>query len=161
GRDLTNAKVVAALDEATRLTVIAGTQDQPETQDPLGLTRAQWEANPRSADPAAILFDTRKTVRQGQAGVELERAFGHAWSFIANGYYGERAIRQYLALSGAAETSSGGVTDLDRDYGGVGAHATWRGAQGITVTIGADTDRQHERRRGYVNNGGNLGDLRR
>src|SRR5262249_11375100 len=31
----------------------------------------------------------------------------------------------------------------------------------MKVTIGADADRQHEQRRGFVNNAGNLGELRR
>jgi len=66
--------------------------------------------------------------------------------------------------SGIGATSSGGVTDLDRDYGGVGARITWRGSllgQPLALVAGADTDRQHELRRGYVNNNGSLGDLRR
>jgi iron complex outermembrane recepter protein len=79
-------------------------------------------------------------------------------------YGGERFVRQYLALSGTLQTSSGGVTDLDNDFGGVDARVTTRfmlaGAP-LLVTLGGDYDRQHQRRKGYVNNFGNLGDLRR
>ncbi len=52
---------------------------QPDAQDPLGLTRAQWEADPRQADPAAMRFDTRKTVNQPQGGVDARAALrrGH------------------------------------------------------------------------------------
>ena len=61
-------------------------------------------------------------------------------------------------------TSSGGVVDLDRDFAGIGARASW-GTQAwgapLTLTIGADADRMEERRRGFVNNNGALGDLRR
>ena len=57
----------------TRVTMIANSLYQPEAQDPLGLTRAQWEANPRQADPAATLFNTRKTVGQQQGGATIER----------------------------------------------------------------------------------------
>ncbi len=37
----------------TRSTMIGNSLYQPEAQDPLGLTKAQWYANPRQADPAA------------------------------------------------------------------------------------------------------------
>ena len=42
--------------------MIGSVQEQPGTEDPLGLTRTQWEANPRQVDPVAIQFDTRKTI---------------------------------------------------------------------------------------------------
>ena len=37
--------------------------DMPDVQDPLGLTRAQFEADPRQAAPVALQFNTRKSVR--------------------------------------------------------------------------------------------------
>ncbi len=80
------------------------------------------------------------------------------------GYGGTRQVRQYLALSGVGPTSSGGVTDLDRSYGGAGVRLTWRGALGggpLMFHAGTDLDRQSERRRGFVNDNGALGDLRR
>jgi iron complex outermembrane receptor protein len=163
-RDLTNAKLVLNATPQTRLTLIGNTQYQPETQDPLGLTRAQWAADPRSVDPSAIQFDTRKTINQMQGGAALDHAFSDAWQLHVDAYGGQRMIRQYLSFSGAALTSSGGVTDLDRDYGGIGARLVWRGAaldRPLAVTFGGDFDRQHERRKGFVNNDGDLGDLRR
>jgi iron complex outermembrane recepter protein len=163
-RDLTNAKLVVDASPATRLTLIGNTQYQPETLDPLGLTRAQWSANPRGVDPAAITFDTRKTINQAQGGAALDHRFSDALDLHVDAYGGRRMIRQYLALSGTGATSSGGVPDLDRDYGGVGARIVWRGkalGQPIALTFGADADRQHELRKGFVNNNGEMGDLRR
>ncbi|HVO89794.1 MAG TPA: TonB-dependent receptor [Casimicrobiaceae bacterium] len=163
-RQLTNAKLVFDTDERTRVTVIGNTQYQPETQDPLGLSRAQWEANPRGADPSALTFDTRKTINQTQGGVAVDHGFGNDLSLHVATYAGRRLVRQYLALSGVALTSSGGVTDLDRDFEGIGARLTWRtelGSRPLTLTVGADTDRQRELRKGFVNNNGSLGDLRR
>jgi iron complex outermembrane recepter protein len=163
-RDLTDAKLVLDATPATRVTLVGSTQYQPETEDPLGLTRAQWEANPRSVAPVALQFDTRKTINQQQVGTALDHAFNDALQLHADAYGGRRLVRQYLALTGDTPTSSGGVTDLDRDFSGVGARLTWRGdAWGgpLAVTAGADYDRQHERRRGFVNNNGDLGDLRR
>ncbi len=80
------------------------------------------------------------------------------------GYGGTRQIGQYLALSGAAPTSSGGVVNLDRDYGGVGARLIVRGelAGGpLTLSLGADADGLRERRQGFVNDNGAQGALRR
>lgn len=163
-RDVTNAKLVLDASPATRITLIGNTQYQPETEDPLGLTRAEWSANPRGVDPAAIQFDTRKTINQMQGGVALDHRFNDAWDLHVDGFGGRRLVRQYLALQGSGPTSSGGVTDLDRDYGGIGAHVVWHASvleRPFALTVGADWDRQHEVRKGFVNNDGDLGDLRR
>ncbi len=72
-RELGNARLKITASPDTSIIVIANALYQPEAQDPLGLTRAQWEANPRQADPAATLFDTRKTVNQKQAGATVEQ----------------------------------------------------------------------------------------
>jgi iron complex outermembrane receptor protein len=163
-RDVVNAKLRVDLTDATRLILIGNSQYQPETQDPLGLTRAQWDADPRQVDPSALLFDTRKTINQVQGGAAVDHNFDANTALHVAGYGGRRLIRQYLALSGVGPTSSGGVADLDRDFGGIGARVVWRtNALGtpLKLTVGADTDRQHEHRQGFVNNNGSLGDLRR
>jgi iron complex outermembrane receptor protein len=163
-RDLFNAKLRFDPVDGTRVTLIGNYQYQPETQDPLGLTRAQWEADPRQVDPSAIQFDTRKTINQTQGGAAVDHQFNADTSLHIDGYGGRRAIRQYLALSGIGLTSSGGVVDLDRDFGGVGARFTWRtNALGspLTLNIGGDIDKMREVRQGFVNNSGTAGDLRR
>jgi iron complex outermembrane receptor protein len=63
-----------------------------------------------------------------------------------------------------ALTSSGGVVDLDRDYGGLGARLIWKGSAAgrpLTLKVGADVARQKEHRQGFVNNFGVIGALRR
>jgi iron complex outermembrane receptor protein len=162
-RDQFNGKLKFLLGGDTRMTLIANTLNQPEAQDPLGLTRAQYNANPRQVDPVAIFFDTRKTVRQQQGGATLERDFGADTTGRLTAYAGHRTVRQYLALSGIADTSSGGVTDLDGNFGGLDARVTTRFMLGgpLQLTVGAAYDRQDQARKGYVNNSGELGDLRR
>jgi iron complex outermembrane recepter protein len=162
-RNQFNAKLKFALEGDTRVTLVANTFYQPDAQDPLGLTRAEYEANPRQADPVATLFDTRKTAAQQQGGATIEHTFGDTTARIT-AYGGHRTVRQYLALSGIATTSSGGVTDLDGNYGGIDARATTRrmvGGGPLTLTVGAQYDRQDQARKGYVNVNGELGDLRR
>ena len=163
-RDLKNAKLVLSLDTSTRITVIGNTQYQPETEDPLGLTRAEWSGNPRGVDHAAILFDTRKTIDQAQGGVALDHAVSDALDVHVDAYGGRRLVRQYLAFTGSGTTSSGGITDLDGNFGGVGARLVWHAAaleRPLTLTAGGDWNRQDQLRRGFVNNFGAIGDLRR
>jgi iron complex outermembrane receptor protein len=163
-RDLVNAKLVFAPSEATKVTVIGSSQHQPDTQDPLGLTQAQVEANPRQADPAASRFDTRKTVNQIQGGAAIEHTVSAETTLRFTGYGGHRQIGQYLALIGDAPTSSGGVVNLARDYGGLGARVIWRSALAggpLTISAGVDGDRMRETRQGFVNDFGVQGALRR
>jgi iron complex outermembrane receptor protein len=160
-RDQLNAKVKMALGSG-ELTLLANGLDQPETQDPLGLTRAQWEQNPEQADPSATIFNTRKSIRQAQAGAVYDvDAAGARWS--VKGYAGDRQVTQYLGQAGDTPLSSGGVVDLDRQYGGVGLRvsATFGRDAPLTLVAGADGDRMKERRRGYVNNLGVAGALKR
>ncbi len=163
-RDLVNAKLNVAVGPGTRITVIGSAQDQRETQDPLGLTRAQWEANPRQVDASATSFDTRKSIHQQQGGTSVEQKLGEESTLRLTAYGGRRLIRQYLALSGAAATSSGGIADLDREFGGLGARFAWDthiAERPLTVTLGIDLDRQREHRLGFVNLNGALGAVRR
>ena len=163
-RTLSVAKLTMPLGSRTRLMLLATGQEQPESQDPLGLTRAQWEADPRQAVAATSVFDTRKTVRQYQGGARLDHAFGDVWSLRATAYGGKRDILQYLAFPGDGPTASGGVVDLDRTYAGASVKLLARtrvlgGA--FDFTAGVDYDEQEEHRRGYVNERGVRGDLRR
>ncbi|MDR6215706.1 TonB-dependent receptor [Paracidovorax wautersii] len=160
-----NGKLVARPSADTKITALVNLYDQPKAQDPLGLNRAQFNANPRQAASVADTFDTRKSVAQNQVGVVLEHQFNPADSVRVRAYGGTRDLRQYLSFSGAAVNSAGGVVDLDRDYYGLGlawTHAT-RMPSGLplTWTVGLDADRLAERRQGLVNNNGTAGDLRR
>jgi iron complex outermembrane receptor protein len=160
-RDQLNAKVKVALGGG-QLTLLANGLDQPETQDPLGLTRTQWEHDPGQADPSATLFNTRKSISQSQGGAVYDlEALGARWS--VKGYAGDRQVTQYLGQAGDTPLGSGGVVDLDRQYGGVGLRVstTFGTDAPLTLIAGTDGDRMKERRRGYVNDLGTAGALRR
>jgi iron complex outermembrane receptor protein len=159
-REIVNAKLVFAPNARTRVTVIGSSQHQPESQDPLGLTQAQVDADPTQADPVAVLFNTRKTVNQVQGGAAVEVDLASNATLRVTGYGGTRRVGQYLAFSGAAATSSGGVVNLDRDYGGVGARYILRGTNWV-LSVGADADGMREARQGFVNDNGAQGALRR
>ena len=161
-RDQFNAKLKATLPRGT-VTFIVNALRQPDTQDPLGLTRAQFEADPRQVDPAAIAFDTRKTIRQSQAGLVYDVDITPRASLQGRVYLGDRRVIQYLGQPGDTPLGSGGVVDLDRTYGGAGLRLTHRlgGARPLTLSVGADHDTLDELRRGYVNVAGRQGALRR
>src|SRR3954468_15858676 len=70
-REIFNAKWTWQALAATRVSTVVNVFDQPKAQDPLGLTRAQWEQDPKQVQPIAIQNDTRKEVRQAQVGSVL------------------------------------------------------------------------------------------
>jgi len=162
-RDQWNAKGTLALGPG-RLTLVANGLDQPETQDPLGLTRAQMEADPRQADATAYQFNTRKSIRQGQGGAVWEARLSQCDSVQLRAYSGTREVTQFLSQAGNTPLSSGGVVDLDRRYGGAGArytHVFIGPAQPLTASFGVEYERLEEHRRGYVNDNGTAGALKR
>jgi iron complex outermembrane receptor protein len=153
-----NAKVVARISSATKITGLLNTFDQPDTEDPLGLNRADYEANPRQVIPNAIRFNTRKSIEQQQAGVVLDHALSATDSITARAYGGRRDVDQKLAF----ETN--GVVGLDRSYGGVGVqwkHKTRVAGLPFEWTVGTDFDRMREKRTGHDNLAGENGTLRR
>ncbi|WP_256777731.1 TonB-dependent receptor [Stenotrophomonas sp. Ste86] len=130
--------------------------DSPDAQDPLGLSRAQVNADPRQATAVAEQYNTRKSVRQAQAGLVFTRTYGaHTWR--AMGYAGQRSVEQYLAIPPTPQANplhAGGVIDLDGDYGGGDARWSWHGdwaGRPLDLVIGANADRQAQDRRGYEN----------
>ncbi len=146
------------------LTLIGNGLRQPDTQDPLGLTRAQFEADPRQADSSATSFNTRKSIFQTQGGAVWEAQLSACDAVSARIYTGERQVRQYLGQEGDLPLGSGGVVDLDRTYGGAGMRwtHTFIGPQApLLVSFGAEYDRLEERRQGFVNLAGTLGRVKR
>src|SRR3989475_4441296 len=165
-KDLGNAKLKFALSDNTQLAFVLNAVRQP-AQDPAGLTRAQVEQNPRQVDPSVLLFNTRKDVVQSQLGTTLEHRLSASDSLRFAVYSGSRQVEQFLAIPIVAQnapTSSGGVVNLDRFYYGLDmrwSRATELAGRSLAFTVGGDYDRQKERRRGYFNNFGTSGALKR
>ena len=163
-RDTANLWLRYRPDEASTLTVLGNALDQPDTQDPLGLTQEQLDADPTQAGLGAVEFNTRKSIRHAQGGLTYERELSEQDRVRVLGYFGDREIEQFLANPSDAITGSGGVVDLDRKFGGTGLrwnHAGTLAGAPYEFTLGAEYDRMKERRRGYVNVLGERGELRR
>jgi iron complex outermembrane receptor protein len=156
-RDTQNAKIRFGLDADSSLTLVGNAVRMSDVQDPLGLTRAQFSANPRGVDPSAIAFNTRKSVDQQQAGLTYERTLSSADSVNAMVYAGNRSTVQFQAIPVGAQiprTSPGGVIDLDRTYWGTDLRWTHRGTlagKPLQWTVGTSYDNLDEKRRGFEN----------
>jgi iron complex outermembrane receptor protein len=163
-RDTANLWLRYRPDEASTLTIVGNALDQPDTQDPLGLTQEQLDADPTQAGLGAVEFNTRKSIQHLQGGLNYAREFSGQDSVRVLGYVGDREVEQFLANPSDAITGSGGVVDLDRKFGGTGLrwhHAGTLAGAPYEFTLGAEYDRMKERRRGYVNMLGERGELRR
>ncbi len=162
-RDHLNAKLRYRLNSDTALTLVANSLRQPDTEDPLGLDRAMFEADPRQVHPNALLFNTRKTVNQDQLGTTLSHRLGQG-RLEATLYGGERFVEQFLAIplfvQNASPTHSGGVVNLDRGYGG-GALRYSTDLAAVKLSVGIEHERMDERRKGFNNENGVAGVLRR
>jgi len=156
-RRLGNAKLTWHPAADDRYTLIVNSVALPKAQDPLGLTRAQFDADPRSVDPAAIQFDTRKTVDQTQVGLIWERRLTATQSLRALVYDGHRNTEQFQAIPVGAQASPlhpGGVIVLGRDYSGVDVRWTWSthfGGRKFDLVGGLAYDQLDEHRQGYQN----------
>ena len=152
-----NGKLKYTLNDDTRWTFILNSVRMPDVQDPLGLTRAELQANPRQATPVALTFNTRKSVDQTQGGVVLDHRFDARNAIQLTGYVGERATQQFQAIpvgTQAPATHPGGVIDLARDYRGIDARWIHRARlldQPLTLTAGLSSERLKEDRRGFQN----------
>ncbi|HRI18521.1 MAG TPA: TonB-dependent receptor plug domain-containing protein, partial [Burkholderiaceae bacterium] len=87
------------------VTLVANHVDQP-AQDPLGLTREQFDTDPFQTTPQAIEFDTRKTSAQSQVGARWRHAFIDAGALVESSvavYAGQRAVTQWQAIPAVAQ----------------------------------------------------------
>lgn len=182
-RDIANLRLGWDIDDASSLTLLVNSLYQPETQDPLGLTKAQVREDRRQAvdrakprqttDPTEQRYNTRKTVRHNQVGLNYQRRLSNDDKLTLMVYGGERYVEQFLAFEGddsfddnglLDEPGSGGVIELDRRFGG-GELGWQRETQmfGLPVELAAGLtyDYQGEQRNGFVNDRGAKGSQRR
>ncbi|MDB5905931.1 MAG: TonB-dependent siderophore receptor, partial [Massilia sp.] len=170
-RDQAFAKLTMTPTAGGKLTLVANSLRQDETQDPLGVTWATYLRDPRAGEidatdtaaPKRTLaerYNTRKDINHQQLGVAYDQYFGDDRLHVMT-YGGNRQVTQYQPFSKAFQappTHSGGVVDFDRDF--YGADINWvsvrhLGDGKLTTTIGIDYGHSSDDRRGYENFIGN------
>lgn len=137
--------------------------DDPLLDDPLSLTPEEWAANPQQTNGLASRFNTRKSVQHEQTSLSLRDNQGPTrWQAAV--WQGERDMTQFLGFSGDAIAGSGGVVDLGRNFAGAKAtlsHQFSLFGMPTDASLGWELARSEDRRRGFVNNDGLAGALRR
>jgi iron complex outermembrane receptor protein len=170
-RDQAYAKLTFDAMPGARLTVTASGLRQDDTQDPLGVTFATFQRDPRAGEtdttdtqnPQRTLADrynTRKSIDHQQIGLNWDQRFGDDRLRVTL-YGGNRRVVQYQAFTKAFQapaTHSGGVVDFDRDFQGFDAN--WLmvrplGAGTLRATVGLEGGKSTDDRKGYENYIGN------
>jgi iron complex outermembrane receptor protein len=157
-RDNFNAKVRLAFSERESFTFVANVVETPFVQDAMGLTEAQLQMNRRQASPAAITYNTRKSLDQEQIGGIYENRLSSEDTLSSTIYAGHRATTQFQSIPQATEEKEplypGGVIDLDRAFYGIDTHVTdERTLAGTALQLvgGFAYDDLEESRRGLLN----------
>ena len=151
-----NARLDWTLSDDSRLTLVANTLSL-DAQDPLGLSRAQFDTAPRSADPSAIIFNTRKTVSQQQLGAVYEVKINADNQLRLMLYGGQRDTTQFQSIPVRVQLNAlhpGGIIGLERGYGGLDVRLTRRTTLAglpLEVVAGLAYDTMREQRRGWQN----------
>jgi iron complex outermembrane receptor protein len=166
-RDQAYAKLVTRPSADSRITVVANTLRQPDTQDPLGVTWATFERDPRACERApadtqssarciAERYNTRKSIDNQQLGLAYEQRFGEDRLHVT-AYGGNREVVQYQSFSKgfqAPRSHSGGVVDFDRDFDGLDANwedrRTFAGGS-LRTTVGVEYGASRDQRKGFEN----------
>ena len=116
----------------------------PLAQNPGSLTRAQFDADPRMADPLSIRKGARKEVTQSQLGLTARHSLGRA-EVEGSAYAGTRSLYNPLTF---------GIVDVGRAISGGDVRATLPVSlfgMGHRLTGGTELQLQNDLRLNYTN----------
>lgn len=152
---LSNAKLTWDLDDGSKVNWIVNHVDM-NADDPQGLTRDQWKANPKQVNDAKNEYDVRKEINQTQTGLTWTKPLNDQHELYTMAYVGHREVTQYQSIPNTAQrnsaTHAGGVIDFSRDY--YGTDLRWTGKDllpNTRFTAGFAFDAMDEDRQGYEN----------
>ena len=166
---LSNAKLTWSLDDGSKINWLLNHVDI-NADDPQGLSRAQWKADPKQVNDAKNQYDVRKEINQTQTGLNWLKPLNDRHEIYSMIYAGHREVVQYQSIPKAAQNNArhaGGVIDFERDFYGVDLRWTGKDLLPNTrVSAGLAYDAMNEDRQGYENfdannNFGVKGNLRR
>lgn len=166
---LNNAKLTWNLEDGSQINWVMNRVDI-DADDPQGLSREQWKANPKQVNDSNNIYNVRKEIEQTQTGLTWTKPLNDQQELYSMLYLGNRQVVQYQSIPKGPQANArhaGGVIDFDRDY--YGADFRWTGKEllpNTTLVAGVALDRMVEDRKGYNNYNhagtfGVKGDLRR
>lgn len=160
-RNTAHAKIKVDLRPETSLTMIGTFLDQPDSEDPQGLTKAEMQSNRRQSSPGALTFNTRVSKKHEQLGLILDHQFSKNNTFRLTTYGGKRDNEQFLSTSIAAQTTAagferngGGVSNIERSFAGIDLRFTHKDKlvdRPLSLTAGMNYDLMKDRRTGFEN----------
>ncbi|MCU4531424.1 TonB-dependent receptor [Acinetobacter sp. P1(2023)] len=152
---LNNAKLSWNLDDGSKINWVTN-YVKIHADDPQGLTRDQWNANPKQQVPFLKQFNVRKDIEQTQTGVTWAKPINDHNELYAMAYLGNRQVTQYQSIPKSTQDANvnhaGGVIDFERNY--YGADFRWTGKEllpNTTVSVGVALDAMDEDRKGFEN----------
>ncbi len=151
---LNNAKLTWNLEDGSKINWLMN-RTKIEADDPQGLNRSQWQANPKQVNDSQNTYDVRKSIDQTQTGLTWTKPLNDQNELYAMFYLGNRQVVQYQSIPSSAQKNprhAGGVIDFDRDY--YGADLRWTGKDllpNTTFIAGLAFDQMREDRQGYEN----------
>ncbi|NUF37603.1 TonB-dependent receptor family protein [Acinetobacter lactucae] len=152
---LNNAKLSWNLDDGSKINWVTN-YVKIHADDPQGLTRDQWNVNPKQQVPFLKQFNVRKDIEQTQTGVTWSKPVNDKNELYAMAYLGNRQVTQYQSIPKSTQDANvnhaGGVIDFERNY--YGADFRWTGKEllpNTTVSVGVALDAMDEDRKGFEN----------
>ncbi|WP_213033141.1 TonB-dependent receptor family protein [Acinetobacter lactucae] len=152
---LNNAKLSWNLDDGSKINWVTN-YVKIHADDPQGLTRDQWNVNPKQQVPFLKQFNVRKDIEQTQTGVTWSKPINDQNELYAMAYLGNRQVTQYQSIPKSTQDASinhaGGVIVFERDY--YGADFRWTGKEllpNTTLSVGVALDAMDEDRKGFEN----------
>ncbi|NUF44167.1 TonB-dependent receptor family protein [Acinetobacter pittii] len=154
---LNNAKLSWSLDDGSKINWITN-YVKINADDPGGLTRADWENNPKQVVQNVLDYNARKEIDQIQTGLTWSKPINDQHELYAMTYMGQRQVTQYQSIPDTVQKNpntpyqAGGVIDFERNY--YGADFRWTGKEllpNTTLSVGVALDAMKEDRQGYQN----------
>ena len=144
-RGAVRVHLLSSEDGTSPLVVSARYTDVTRAESPGALTRAQFDLNPRQADPFSVTKGASKTVSQADLSLVATHAVGEHATVDATAFGGARTLANPLTQS---------IVDVKRATGGVSLRASGHGALGdhdVRLSAGADAQWLNDDRQEYDN----------
>lgn len=148
-----NSKFRYDIDPSSNFTAVINAVDQPEAQDPGGLTAAEVREDRRQARDRNLLFNTGEELDQQRTGFIYRKRFGTKHEILLRNYYVWRDFSNRLPFA------DGGQVQLGRFFLGGGAQYNYADTffdHPNLLILGFDIDSQNDERQRFVNQPGGI-----